>query len=338
MNPVPPMAEPVPPPRRRNKWLARIGLAGLLLAALAVWQRERLYVSYCAERLERASAEQKSEWAGMLAACGPAAGPTLVGLLRSDDPAVCQAAREGFETLWKACPDGDAARPELAAAFFAGEPRFSTPGRAAGLDLLPALVAGKTDALAEKAAAMIATAAKSDSVDVRVQAIATCMQPGLDAVELILPLLNDPSPEVRRAAILALGPPRDRPAVLTDDELLNWLHDRDPDVRRMCEMSLRSRGRTPRDIHLGRLYTSPEPSVRQKLLLELAEEEDLDVTVWLERLTGDADPAVRAGAVRVAADRRAGLLARLTQMGKADPDATVRRIAAYYSQKLATPK
>ena len=339
MNPVPPMTPATAPaPRRRNKWLARAGLAAVLLAAVGVWQRERLYVSYCAERLERAADDHKTEWGTKLAECGPAAGPTLVGLLRSDDPAVCQAARDGFETLWKGCPDGDATRAELAAAFFAAEPRFSTPGRSAGLDLLPALVAGKTDALSEKAAAMIATAAKSDSVDVRVQAIATCMQPGLDAAELILPLLNDPSPEVRRAAVLALGPARDRAVLLTDDELLNWLHDRDPEVRRLCEMSLRSRGRTPRDIHLGRLYTSPEPSVRQKLLLELADEEELDVTVWLERLTNDADPAVRAGAVRVAADRRAGLLARLTQMGKADPDATVRRIAAFYSQRLVTQK
>ncbi|WP_193789067.1 HEAT repeat domain-containing protein, partial [Zavarzinella formosa] len=307
MNTVP-QTTPVPAPRSRGKWLGRAGLLALLLVAAGVWQRERVYVWYCAERLERASAEHKNEWAEKLAGCGPTAGPTLVSLLRSDDQATCQAAREGFDVLWKSIPDGDAARTQLTAGFFETEPRFSTPGRAAGLDLLPALTAGKTDGVIEKAKGMINTAIRSESVDVRILAIAACMRPTLDAVELALPLMNDSSADVRRAAILALGPARDREPIITDDELLNWLHDRDGEVRRLCEMSLRSRGRSQRDIHLGRLYTSPEPSVRQKLLIELAEEEELDVTVWLERLTNDNDPAVRAGAVRVAADRRAALL------------------------------
>src|SRR5262249_58243732 len=110
------------------------------------------------------------------------------------------------------------------------------------------------------------------------------------------------APEVRRAAVLALSPPRDsgRPAV-SDDDLLRCLHDSDPEVRRLCEMGLRSRGRSPRDIRLGRRYTAPDAAERQKLLIDLADEEELDVTVWLDRLTGDPDPAVRARAARGAA-------------------------------------
>ena len=76
------------------------------------------------------------------------------------------------------------------------------------------------------------------------------------------------------------------------------------------------------------------PAERQKLLIDLSDEEDLDVTVWLERLTADADPAVRAGAARVAVERRADLASRLEQMSRSDPDATVRRIAGYYHQKM----
>ena len=326
---------PGPSARPRMGWRAPAGLAALVLVAGGVWQRERGYVWYCATRLERAPTDQKADWAASIASRGSVAAPTLLGLLRSDDPAVCQAARDGFDLLWKATPEGDATRSQLVSDFFEAEPRFSTPGRAAGLDLLPSLLVSQPTVIIDKARGMVNAAIKSESVDVRLQAIGLCQRPELDAAELILPLLNDSSNDVRRSAILALGPASDRAPLINDDELLNWLHDKDPEVRKLCERSLRSRGRSPRDIHLGRLYTSPEPSVRQKLLLELADEEELDVTVWLERLTNDNDPAVRAGAVRVAADRRAGLLNRLTQMGKSDPDATVRRIAAYYSKKLA---
>jgi hypothetical protein len=99
-------------------------------------------------------------------------------------------------------------------------------------------------------------------------------------------------------------------------------------------MGLRSRGRSPRDIRLGRRYTAPDAAERQKLLIDLADEEELDVTVWLDRLTADPDPAVRAGAARVAADRRADHGARLEQMSQSDPDTTVRRIAGYYHKKM----
>jgi hypothetical protein len=117
---------------------------------------------------------------------------------------------------------------------------------------------------------------------------------------------------------------------------LRCLHDPDAEVRELCEMSLRSRGRSPRDIHLGRRYTAPNPAERQKLLIDLADEEELDVTVWLDRLTADPDPAVRAGAARLAVERNADLRDRLEQMSRSDPDRTVRRIAAYYRQKMAT--
>lgn len=332
-----PQNNPVPAPnvRKRVGWRKPAGLAAILLLAGGIWQRDRMYVRYCASRLERASDERKPEWAGSLASCGLIAAPTLVGLLRSDDPAVCDAARDGFAQLWNATPEGDATRSQLVSDFFEAEPRFSTPGRCAGLDLLPLLLKSQPVSVVEKARAMVNAAIQSESVEMRLKAIAACIKPELDSVELALPLLNDSSNEVRRAAMLTLGPASDRSPSINDDELLNWLHDKDPEVRRLCEMSLRSRGRSARDIQLGRLYTSPDSSVRQRLLIELADEDEMDITVWLERLTNDKDPAVRAGAIRVAADRKSSLLNRLMQMGKNDPDATVRRIAAFYGKQLA---
>jgi hypothetical protein len=62
------------------------------------------------------------------------------------------------------------------------------------------------------------------------------------------------------------------------------------------------------------------------------------VTVWLGRLTADPDPAVRAGAARVAAARRADLGGRLEEMSRSDPDGTVRRIAAYYRDKMVASR
>src|SRR4051812_15455225 len=78
-------AAPAPPParprllRRALRWTLPV----LLLAAAAgVWQRERLWVWYCAERLERAADDGRGEWADRLAAVGEPAIPTLLGLLR----------------------------------------------------------------------------------------------------------------------------------------------------------------------------------------------------------------------------------------------------------------
>jgi hypothetical protein len=307
----------------------------LVAVAVGVWQRERLWLWYCAERLEGAPGDQRAAWADKLAAAGEPAVPTLLTLLRNDDPSVCMAARSGLEHLIAAWPGGDPRRVAVAHAFLDAEPRFSTPGRSAGLELLPAIVATDDADVANKAKGMIATAAKSESVELRIQAVATALTPGIDALDAIVPLISDPEVAVRRAAVLALGPVRDGASpVLGDDELLRCLHDSDSEVRRLCEMSLRGRGRSARDIALGRRYTAPNPAERQKLLLDLSDDDHLDITVWLERLTADPDPAVRAGAARVAAEHKADLYTRLDQMSRTDPDGTVRRIAAFYKIKM----
>lgn len=334
---------PAPTQPARTRLVVRILRAALpflvIGVAAGIWQRERLWIWYCAERLERASDENRTAWAGKLTDAGEPAVPSLLRLLRHDDAGVCASAKTSLENIAVAWTKDDPRRAAFAQKFVEEEPRFSTPGRAAALELLPTVLAAASPEVAEKARNMVAVAAKSESVDVRIQAIAAAMRPEVDYLIAIVPLLEDPSEEVRRAAVLALGPVRDggRPAI-GDDVLLRRLHDSDPEVRRLCEMGLRSRGRTPRDIRFGRRYTAPDPAERQKLLLDLAEEEDLDVTVWLERLTADADPAVRAGAARLASQRRANLSDRLWQMSQSDPDATVRRIADFYHRKMVAAR
>jgi hypothetical protein len=334
--PTPPPATPATPAPSRGRRLLRWALPVLALAVAAgVWQRERLWAWYCAERLERADDPARAEWGQKLAAAGDPAVPTLLGLLRHDEPGVCAAAKDALGTMAGTWPAEDPRRAELATRFFEAEPRFSTPGRATALDLLPALLTPRTPGAVEKAHGMIATAAKSESVDVRIQAIATALRPEVDAVPTIVPLLADPVADVRRAAIVAVGSVREGRAAVADDELLKCLHDTDAEVRHLCEMSLRGRGRSPRDIRLGKRYTAPDPAERQKLLLDLAEEDELDVSVWLDRLTADADPAVRAGVARLAYTRNVDLGSRLDQLSQTDPDPTVRRVAKYYKLKIA---
>lgn len=325
------------PPRPRFVRRARnvLLLALVVGVAAGVWQRERLWVWYCAERLQRAGDDGRAAWAEKLAARGEPAVPTLLDLLRHDDPAVCQSATGALGALAGGWEKDDSRRLALARRFVAAEPRFSTPGRAAGLDLLPTILSANDPAVADQVKRIVAAAAQSESVDVRVQAVAAALRPEVDALEAIVPLMEDPDAGVRRAAVLALGTVRDGGrATLPDDGLLRRLHDPDPEVARLAEMALRGRGRTPRDIRLGRRYAAPDPAERQKLLTDLAGEEERDITVWLERLTADADPAVRAGAARLAADRRADLRGRLEEMSRSDPDGTVRRIAGYYHRKM----
>src|SRR5262245_46840677 len=278
--------------RRAVRWV----MPALLLAfAVGLWQRDRLWVWYCAERLERASDDRRPEWAEELMAVGEPAVPTMFRLLRHDDPGVCVAASRALKRLAGSWPVDDPRRLDFARQFVAAEPRFSTPGRAAALELLPFVLDSGDREMSQKAKGVVGTAAKSESVDVRIQAVATALRPEIDALEQITGLINDPDVGVRRAAVLALGPVRDGAApALGDDELLKCLHDPDDEVRRLCEMGLRSRGRSPRDIRLGRRYTAPDPAERQKLLLDLTHEDELDVAVWLERLTADPDPAIRA--------------------------------------------
>ena len=68
-NPTPP-ASPAQPPRRGRRVLR--GLLPLLVLGVAagVWQRERLWVWYCAERLERADETARAGWGEKLAAAG----------------------------------------------------------------------------------------------------------------------------------------------------------------------------------------------------------------------------------------------------------------------------
>jgi HEAT repeat protein len=325
--------------RKRGKLLLVIALSILALAGGAGFsQRYNLFTRYYAYRFEHAPEAQRQAWLDKLVGMGKASVPRLLGFLRKDDGNLCSAARSGLEKSLAAWGPKDPRSHALADRLLEEHPSFSTAGQMAALQLLPELLDSENVETAAKARTVVAASLKDKTAELRFLGISVASRPELNLLPAVVPLLDDPDANVRRAALLVLGPVRETGAggaeqpLVSSDDLLRWLHDPDPEVRSICEMSLRSSGRglRDRDIRMGRMLKSPDPMERLKLLLALPMEEDMNLKAWLRRLSEDPDSAVRAGAARLAADRRVDFAERLEQMTQTDPDGTVRKIAEYY--------
>jgi hypothetical protein len=175
------------------------------------------------------------------------------------------------------------------------------------------------------------TAAEAES---RARAVQLALHPGMDLQQQALPLLRDPAPEVRRLAVLVVGP---APNVISTDDLLHWLHDPDAEVRRLCEVALGGR-KVPHDhIRLGRMLTDPNHHVRLNVLDELHKPYDIDAGIWLRYLSHDPKDSVRVAAVRAAVEERfrtpVDLSDRVEQMAKSDPSPTVRQEMGRYRSR-----
>jgi HEAT repeat protein len=155
----------------------------------------------------------------------------------------------------------------------------------------------------------------------------------------LLHLLTDSEPRVRGAALFGVASVTDGEQVIADEELFRWLHDPDESVRKVCYDALVSRDRSETEISLARRLSNPDPSERLKLLFDLRYEDDIpDPEPWLERLSRDQEPAIRAGATRVVlevmADRKQNCPGWVARVTDADPDPTVRRVAGYFRREL----
>ena len=169
---------------------------------------------------------------------------------------------------------------------------------------------------------------RDDDPENRIQAIRLASAPGINLLEPVVLLLRDANPQVRRAAILAVG---SAPEVIATDDLLHWLHDPDPKVRQLCEKALQGRGLREEQIQLGRLLTDPEAQRRLGVVDCLRRTRRVDPAVWLRRLSHDPCPAVRAAAVRASGEfELVDLTDRLEQIAQNDPNVTVRQLARFY--------
>ena len=154
----------------------------------------------------------------------------------------------------------------------------------------------------------------------------------------VAPRLTDPDADVRRAAILAVGPAAaDGPPGVGPEALFPCLHDPDRDVRDLAVSALKSRGLDAGQIELARLLVSPDAADRLQLLHDLATDGAAvtDPGPWLERLSRDPEPAVRAGTARVAHERRLRFTGWLDRLADRDPDPTVRQLAGWYRGRSA---
>jgi hypothetical protein len=312
-----------------NKWLTRGGLAAGVVVAVAGglvalnWQAVRL--KYAAHRYATAG-DDRGTWAAQLLDAGEdGADAVYAPFAVGDAPrmtAVVALLKERLPT--QAAVLGPPLVKRL--------PTFPPAGQAATLDLLPDLLESGDPAAVEACRGAV-RAALTTSPEAKVRAVALALRPEVGLLKEVAPLLADGSPEVRRAAVLAVGPlPAGGEPVASDDDLSRCLHDPDAEVREAALNALFDRGLTPEQVALARRLTDPDPAGRLGLLVELRRAAVANPGPWLERLSKDTDPAVRLGAARVAAETRVNLrFAKwLHALADADPDPTVRKWAGYY--------
>jgi hypothetical protein len=213
----------------------------------------------------------------------------------------------------------------------------------AALDLADVLLRQPEENEALQPARDLARAAlRSSSAENRLCAVRLGSRPGMDLLDSMVGLLHDPAMEVRRAAILAVGPSRQ---AVSDEGLLGCLHDPDSTVRQLARefltapQKLGGRGLPPEHLKLGRLLTHPNHQTRLEVLDHLRKASDLDPGLWLRRLSHDPKDSVRAAAVRVMSRLTViDLSDRLDQMARSDPSPTVAQLAQYYLSRKRSPE
>ncbi|OWK38513.1 HEAT repeat domain-containing protein [Fimbriiglobus ruber] len=323
------------------KWVG--GLAAVVLVAgggfLATGGVGARYAGY---QFRTASTdEERAAAAARLVAMGEAGAPYFTEPFRAGDPAGCAAVAAAVKDYLAPLPPDDPKYAACCRFLLTGSPAFADAGRGALLDLIPALVKTPDPSDVERCRAAVRAGLAGATPDDKVRAVRLALRPEIGLTADTASLLNDADAEVRRAAMLAVGPvPDGQTAVVKDEDLFRWLHDPDAEVRNLCETALLARGLDHEHVALARLLSDPEPAGRLNLLVELRAGGPgiKDPGPWLERLGQDPDPAVRLGAARVAFESRLVFAGWLDRLAADDPNPTVRRWAGYYSSRAAAVK
>ncbi len=318
----------------RTKLLMVFGVGLLGLTAAGWLGRESLQARYYTYRLLHAAGDDSGRWVEQVGSWGGGVADALLDCFARADATDCERAGAALARLAGSWPADDPRPAALAQRLAERFSTWSLPGQQAALECVAVLAEGTQPDVLAACRRVVQLGVPSADAGVRLRSAALALRPGVGAAELLVPLLHDPSAEVRRAALLGVGPERQ---LVADDDLLPWLHDPDAEVRRLCETALRSRGLRAVDVRLGRLLTDPKPTARLELLTLLRDDGEVDLGMWLRRLSQDPAPAVRAAAARLAGEHQVVQLAdRLAEMAQADPDLTVRPIAGYHLRQLQT--
>jgi hypothetical protein len=153
----------------------------------------------------------------------------------------------------------------------------------------------------------------------------------------VVPMLRDETAAIRRAALVTLVPARD---LVSEDDLLPLLHDPNLEIRQLCDAALRSRGLSDVQLALARDISDENPRARLRVIDRIGRARDLDnPATWLRRLSQDPCSAVRAAAIRAAAQNpQVDLGDRLREMAEQDPSETVRQNAQHFLSQRSRDK
>jgi HEAT repeat protein len=324
------------------------GAAVLVLAGAGVWasfNATELRVTFAAQRLSTAATdEDRARWADALTGYGEPGVRRLVGYVKTGDEQLCAAATAALEKYLTNLPDGDPRGGAAAGAVLDAFPGATAVGKRAVLHLVPLVLKRTGPTHAMRCRGTVVEGLKASDFETRLAAVRLTIHPDIRLRAAVVPLLTAPEAELRAAALFAIASTAEGETVIGDEDLFRWLHDPDAGVRKVCRDALVARDRSDAEIALGRRLTSAEPNERLKLLLDLRYDDDVaDPEPWLERLSRDPEPAVRAGAARVAVELAAAhrhpCPTWVARVADADPHPTVRFIAAYYrAQPTGAPR
>jgi HEAT repeat protein len=327
----------------RRKWVIRCGVLFLVFAAvgcLAGLNAPFLKTQYAAYQFRNANTdEERAQAANRLVNLGSSGQAKLVEIVKSGSDSCRSAAANALDSYLSAMPEGDRRAVPVAGQLLDSFSSMDDAGRKTVLGLMSNILKRTGNTFAAKCREAIAVGLKASDTETRVLAIRLTLHPDVRMRTELFPLLTDPEPRVRGAALYGVAAASDGEQMFADEELFRWLHDPDEGVRKVCYDAFVSRGRSDAEINLARRLSNPDAVERLKLLYDLRYEDDvIDPEPWLERLSRDREPALRAGATRVIlevmAERKLSCPAWVARVTDGDPDPTVRRIAAYFRKVL----
>jgi hypothetical protein len=329
--------------RKRKLVLGFAAAAGLAAAGLGTWvslNATELKATWAARQVRTATADdERVAAADRLVALGEPGLKKLVELVRSTDGPTRAASVAALDRYLGGLPDGDSRAVTIGGQLLDAFPTLDAAGQQAVLELVPVVLKKAGSAHVAKCRAVVAAGLKMPEPATRVFTTRLAMHPDVQMRGELVPLLTAPEADVRRAALFAVAAAEGEP-LIGDEELFYYLHDPDDGVRKVCRDALVGRDRTETEIGLGRRLTDPDPLERLKLLLDLRYDDDVaDPDPWLERLSRDPEPAVRAGAARVAievaTERQLLVPVWIARVSDTDSDGTVRRVAKFFRKQAS---
>jgi hypothetical protein len=334
------------PQGSKRKWLLRIGVLILVCAVVAYWvgfDSSYLKIQYAAYQLNSATTdEERTQAANQLVSLGTPGLTKLIEIIQSGNDPCRNAAAIALNNHLGSMPEGDRRSVPLSGQIIEACSKSDDAARKAFLGLMSNILKQTGNTYAARCREAISAGLKTSNTDTRLLAIRLAMHPDVKMSSELLPLMADPDPHIRGAALFCVATANDGDQAIAEEDLFRWLHDADEGVRKVCRDALVNRGRTEMEITLARRLSNPDALERLKLLYDLRNEDEvIDPEPWLERLSRDREPALRAGATRVIlevlAERKSTCPAWVARVSDSDSDPTVRRVAAYFRKTYLQP-